>query len=407
MKALMLIIFTALVLCPPASAQRIYYLSHFAYPGWEALAQDTVTYLSGLGYVVAVNTANRYSPRLIGFIPQTTGSRELCLRDTLLYVLVNSGGLKVANVSNPAEPQIIGSFSDNTYSPTGMALSGDLIFYVAWSAPTFKIVDISDPTHPQLTATLELTGLIDDICVQGDYAYVSGGGDGLYILDISDPSRPGVIWHDYQLKAECAYVRGNYVYVCEDSLKVVNISDPAAPQVMGTCDLQGFPQAMDVQGEYAYISGWPTSLNILNIADPGNPVAVCSYGEAPNSFGVCVSDRLIYLVTQDDLKILRFDPLAGISDNTFQIPSDPLLTQNYPNPFNAQTTIKYILKNKAEISLSIYNITGRKVATLFEGMREAGDHQVVWNAEDISSGIYFAKLESGEKIQSIRMTLLK
>ncbi len=89
------------------------------------------------------------------------------------------------------------------------------------------------------------------------------------------------------------------------------------------------------------------------------------------------------------------------------LPANFDLSQNYPNPFNARTTIKYSLKNDAGIILSIYNITGQKIATLLEGKQKAGKHQVIWNAIDVSSGIYFARLEMGGHSQSIRMTLLK
>jgi hypothetical protein len=123
-------------------------------------------------------------------------------------------------------------------------------------------------------------------------------------------------------------------------------------------------------------------------------------GSIPNFEGTVTDNPMIYLPYSDGL------PLTGIEDDINK-PQAFSLSQNYPNPFNARTTIKYSLKKKSSISLSIYNITGQKVATLNEGNQEAGDHQIVWNAEDVSSGIYFARLESEDKSQSIRMTLLK
>jgi hypothetical protein len=89
------------------------------------------------------------------------------------------------------------------------------------------------------------------------------------------------------------------------------------------------------------------------------------------------------------------------------LPKDFNLSQNYPNPFNGRTTINYFLKDKAEITLSVYNITGQKVATLFEGMQETGEHQIIWDAKNVSSGIYFARLETSGKGRNIRMTLIK
>ncbi len=95
----------------------------------------------------------------------------------------------------------------------------------------------------------------------------------------------------------------------------------------------------------------------------------------------------------------------GTGEST--LPSGFSISQNYPNPFNAQTTIKYSLKEKTEITISIYNIVGEKLTTLLRETQPAGEHQAVWDASRFSSGIYFAKLESKGNSESIRMVLLK
>jgi hypothetical protein len=88
-------------------------------------------------------------------------------------------------------------------------------------------------------------------------------------------------------------------------------------------------------------------------------------------------------------------------------PSDFKLYINYPNPFNAQTTICYSLSQAGPVTLSIYNIMGQKVATLVDGVQQAGEHQVVWDAADVSSGVYFGRLESGINNNTMRLVLLK
>jgi S-formylglutathione hydrolase FrmB len=75
-----------------------------------------------------------------------------------------------------------------------------------------------------------------------------------------------------------------------------------------------------------------------------------------------------------------------------------LCLQNYPNPFDQSITIELTFREKSEITVSIYNQLGDKVATIFEGSKEKGIHNLTWNSENISSGIYFIKLQVGNEM---------
>ena len=107
----------------------------------------------------------------------------------------------------------------------------------------------------------------------------------------------------------------------------------------------------------------------------------------------------------------------GYGDPTGAPSSSPTMTHtcllgNYPNPFNPRTTIEYRLRNPASVRLSIYQIDGRKVATLINGFEEMGSHAVVWNGRDhnqreVSSGVYLYRLQVGDHVESKRMLLLR
>ena len=66
------------------------------------------------------------------------------------------------------------------------------------------------------------------------------------------------------------------------------------------------------------------------------------------------------------------------------------MKQNYPNPFNPSTRINFDLPFAGQVSLIVYDITGRKVAELAGGYNERGHHSVTWNASNQASGVYFA-----------------
>ncbi|MCP4634346.1 MAG: S8 family serine peptidase [candidate division Zixibacteria bacterium] len=99
-------------------------------------------------------------------------------------------------------------------------------------------------------------------------------------------------------------------------------------------------------------------------------------------------------------------------DDIVSIPDDIELVGNYPNPFNSSTSIKFRLNMETDVTLSVYNIAGEKVSTVFNGHLNAGEQIVEWdgidnNGSTVSSGVYFYRLETDGKSLSRRMTLLK
>ena len=83
------------------------------------------------------------------------------------------------------------------------------------------------------------------------------------------------------------------------------------------------------------------------------------------------------------------------------------LRQNYPNPFNAATFIRFDLKRSTNLRLSVYNILGQEVTVLADGAFSSGPHSVVWDSQDLPSGVYFCRLKTDDVSLSRRMLLLK
>jgi hypothetical protein len=96
-----------------------------------------------------------------------------------------------------------------------------------------------------------------------------------------------------------------------------------------------------------------------------------------------------------------------IETQTEALPTQFALYHNQPNPFNPMTTIKYDLPQASYVKLVVYNVMGQKVTTLVDGMVEAGRHQVIWDAKDVSSGVYFYRINTGNFTQMHKMILLK
>jgi hypothetical protein len=97
---------------------------------------------------------------------------------------------------------------------------------------------------------------------------------------------------------------------------------------------------------------------------------------------------------------------------TTGLPQTPKLEQNYPNPFNRTTVIRYTLSSRCEVSLSIYNILGKRIRTLENISKAAGKYEINWDGLDdfgqpVSSGIYFYQLKTGSFCEERKMILLK
>ena len=110
-------------------------------------------------------------------------------------------------------------------------------------------------------------------------------------------------------------------------------------------------------------------------------------------------------VRLDDVTIMLAPSLVGVNEQE-AVPQGFTLGQNYPNPFNPSTAIPYGLPARAAVSLKIFNMLGQCVATLVEGQKEAGQYQVQWTA-NVSSGIYYYRMQAGQFIETKKLVLLK
>ena len=112
----------------------------------------------------------------------------------------------------------------------------------------------------------------------------------------------------------------------------------------------------------------------------------------------CVSD---YVGIQDTSNCTQADVDRDL------IPMDYQLHEPYPNPFNARMTVRFLLPLKDMTSISIYDMSGRMMQSIAHGSFESGEHQLDWYADNLSSGIYFIRMSSGDFMDTKKITLIK
>ncbi len=98
---------------------------------------------------------------------------------------------------------------------------------------------------------------------------------------------------------------------------------------------------------------------------------------------------------------------VGIVNHNAEIPENYSLEQNYPNPFNPSTIIKYSIPKSGFVSLKLFDVSGREILSLIEQDQNAGTYEYHFNAGNLTSGVYFYTIQTGDFIQTNKMTLIK
>ncbi|MBU1881993.1 T9SS type A sorting domain-containing protein, partial [bacterium] len=125
--------------------------------------------------------------------------------------------------------------------------------------------------------------------------------------------------------------------------------------------------------------------------DAGDPVSPFDPDSTISDIGAFYYDQSL---------AIRLNPGANA------VPSQ-LSINAHPNPFNPTTAISIQLSAGSEVNLSVYDISGRKVATLIDGFRNAGSHEVTFDGSQLASGIYLYRLTAGEFSAVGKMVLMK
>lgn len=135
----------------------------------------------------------------------------------------------------------------------------------------------------------------------------------------------------------------------------------------------------------------------------GTTNAAKEYSFTDNVF---LSGSYLYRLKQID-RDGKFTYSQSVEMNLSGTPAVFALEQNYPNPFNPSTVISYQIPMNSHVTLTVYDAIGREVASLVNEMQEAGRYTASFDGSKLSSGNYFAKLQSGEKVQLKKMLMLK
>lgn len=328
--------------------------------------------------------------------------------------LADYSSMRIIDISNPVFPVPAGVYQSNNV--VGVYVNGDQAYIACgYYPPVVAILDISDPNNPDSISGLSFLGGAFDVCYSQNHLFVLSNetepyANYLRTINIEDPQNPYIsasvgIPGTVQIPQDIK-INGNYAYIADrgSGIPVINIADPSLPVVVGSYNAVGDATGICINGEYAFICEYTGVIQMLNISDPENPIFYASGNINGPAFGIFANDDFIFAVDWYEFTIFQYSS-SDIEEENLTI--NLFASQNYPNPFNSSTTIRYILREQAHIRIDIYDLLGCRVKTLVEEDKPAGAYTVIFDASNLSSGIYFSRIQAGDQIQTRQMVLLK
>ena len=246
-----------------------------------------------------------------------------------------------------------------------------------------------------------LTGLEVYAFAVGDSNLFAGTNDGIFITTDNGKNWKQIAWDNQYVMSLTAYNTNLFTgafYSPDNGVNWKNVST-------GLTDLPVW--ALASRGS-----------NVFALTNWGSIFLTTNNGENWTLINEGIIDTLVLSIGINDNYIFAGSNEKGVwrrplsemitsVENATELPMEFALYQNYPNPFNPSTSIEYRVASTEYVTLKVYDILGREIVTLVNEEKPAGTYEVKWNAEGLSSGIYFYKLQAADFVQTKKMILLK
>ena len=411
---------------------------------------------------------------------QNTGSIELLgklsitnlpIHDVWGYTDTNTGnqyallcasddGLRIIDVTDAADPQLVGTISGAGVEPVDVKTWGDLAYTVAESpSVTGKIIDLSDPTNPTQVGTFP--GAHNITISEDGYMYLSSPGVRIFNLN-PDPLNPELVFSDTQCDGHDISIidnrlfdfsdncgtrifdvsqpdtlvalgvvppsgifhhsgwtteDGNHVFVCdelasptENDITVWDISDVQNPFLVDSfSDPASYVHNLYVLGDYAFVSYYRAGFRVFDVADPTNISLIAEYdtdstASGPGyggNFGLYTfwgTDKILAGDEGNGLYIFSFQVTTGIEDRNSAIKEFSV----YPNPVTNQMTLNFSLEEGQNIVVRLTDALGKEVFRN-EFSAIGGQVRKTFALSEFAEGVYTISVQTENSIQSQKL----
>ncbi len=209
-----------------------------------------------------------------------------------LYIAAGLAGVCVLDVADPSQPTLLGHY-DTPGHASGIFVE-DACVYVADGDAGIRIIDASMPSEMQEIGLL-MTTTACGICVSGQYAYIADLG--LRIVDISNPRKPRTVaCYDTPGVAYNLDLVESLIYIADDwcGLRIIDISNPEAPKEIGFYDTPGYAYDVKIKGNYAYVADGIAGVRIIDISEPDHCKEI-SFTDMPAAFCIYSCNNYVFV----------------------------------------------------------------------------------------------------------------
>jgi len=260
------------------------------------------------------------------------GSMQALDVDGSLVYLGDGGLLCVVDVTDPADPTVLGEV--DLMSPVmNIACDGNYVYVAGYMQGLF-VVDVSNPAAPAVVANLPLTGaaLTVDVIEGADLLLLAAYTGGMYIVDVSEPTAPAAVSHltpgvIYSVRGSASTV---YAAAWADGVYVLDITTPASPIEIGQCT--HMDTAMDVlaAGNIAYVANSYNGLAVMDISNPAAPDTVATMSLGGYALRLALEGDRLFVANQN----------GGMAVVDVSDPADPsLVVQIDPDGFPTDVAV--------------------------------------------------------------------
>jgi hypothetical protein len=278
---------------------------------WRIAVSGSYAYVGDFYSLDVIDVTDPKNPFIVGSVDTPDGFQDIAVSGSYAYLAVGDG-LQVIDVTDPTNPIISGSV-ETPGGAYGVAVVGSYAYLATntgWPAPvvgSLQIIDIADPNDPQIIHSVVTPGEVFDVAVLDSYTYLAVRGVGLMVVDVSnwvDQPVAGIVQADVDWHASVA-VLGNYAYIADpcshigdpSSLQVINISDPGNVSIIGSINTPGDAREVAVKGNYAYVGACESGLQVVDISNPTSPLLVGSVGTFDRTMDVAIAGSYAFLAT--------------------------------------------------------------------------------------------------------------
>ena len=248
-------------------------------------------------------------------------TRDVQIRGELAYVAAGCAGLRIIDISDPTQPELIGYYDDNAYRAVSICITDD-VACVADQISGLDLIDISDPRNPRLLSHYQTCQWFENInwcnsvTATGDYAYIAISVEGMRVIDISDPENPrrAATFRTNGLPIDI-FKSDDVIYLSSinGGLTLIDVSDPIRPRRLGVLFPNNTITKTIAVDNLAFSNDSDQSeIVILDVSDIENPVEVGSIPSNARQLGMSVVGNIIYLASSNSLYSYNFSDLQDI-----------------------------------------------------------------------------------------------